>query len=418
MGSLTERTSKSGGPSTWCAQIRRKEAGREVFSVSKTFERKAAAKAWMKKKEEELDRPGGLDRAIAAKKMGAHGRPTLRMAIQRSIEESNKEFKKTKAQVLRSVCTDDIADMACEDIRSEHIVNYAQRLLLGDAGGDDRRAGDSAQRREPSTVGNYLSHLATVFGIARPAWGYPLDSRAMDDAMIVCKMLGYIAKSNQRTRRPTLEELNRLMKYFLDGWERRPSSIPMHRVVAYAIFSTRRLAEICRQTWEDLGIETTMVRAMKHPGSPNGKDTETLITPQAFAIANAMPRINDRVFPFNPDSISTAFTRACAELGIEDLHFHDLRHDGISWMSERNIGLAIVKAHSGHRTLASLDRYNNIKRVGDKYADWKWLPVITEPFKPAAAAALSRRLLAERRYKRRGRADGRPAAPSGSSPSV
>jgi hypothetical protein len=61
----------------------------------------------MKKKEEELDKHGGLDRAIAAKKMGAHGRRTLRMAIQRSIEESDKEFKKTKTQVLRAIGTDD-----------------------------------------------------------------------------------------------------------------------------------------------------------------------------------------------------------------------------------------------------------------------------------------------------------------------
>jgi hypothetical protein len=151
------------------------------------------------------------------------------VAIQRSIEESNKELKKTKAQVLRAICTDDIVDMACVDIRSEHIVNCAWRPLLGDVGGDDPES-----RRPRSTqgaLGNCLSHLATVFGIARPAWGYPLDPQAMDDAMIVCKTMGYIAKSNQRTRRPTLEELDRRMQYFLYGWERRPGSIPMRRVI-------------------------------------------------------------------------------------------------------------------------------------------------------------------------------------------
>jgi hypothetical protein len=33
---------------------------------------------------------------------------------------------------------------------------------------------------EPSTVGNYISHLASVFSIARPAWGYELNQQAME----------------------------------------------------------------------------------------------------------------------------------------------------------------------------------------------------------------------------------------------
>jgi integrase len=402
VGSVTERKSKSGGPSTWCAQIRRKQGKKVVFSLSQTFEREAAARTWMKKKEKELDKPGALERAIAGAK--SPPKPTLDAAIDRQVRESARELKKTKAQVLRSIRDDEIASMACEDIRSEHLVAFAKRLLDGE--------------REPSTVGNYMSHLSGLFSIARPAWGYQLDAQAMADAMTVCKRLGYIAKSNQRDRRPTLEELDRLMTYFLDAWQRRPSSIPMHRVTAFAIFSMRRQAEICRLKWVDLGIDRTMVRRMKHPGSAVGKDTKTLITPEARAVALAMPAGDDRIFPFNPDSVSTAFTRACKELEIEDLHFHDLRHDGISWLSERNIGTQIVKAHSGHRTSASLDRYTNIEKIGDKYAGWQWLPIVTEPVTTASASALSAQPRGERRYKRRGRAGGRRAAPSGSAPSV
>lgn len=66
MGTVTERKSKSGGESTWCAQIRRKTGGKVVHSLSQTFEREAAAKAWLKKTEAALDKPGGLEAAIAA----------------------------------------------------------------------------------------------------------------------------------------------------------------------------------------------------------------------------------------------------------------------------------------------------------------------------------------------------------------
>jgi hypothetical protein len=32
---------------------------------------------------------------------------------------------------------------------------------------------------------HYLSHLASIFTVARPMWKYPLDSQAMDDALVV-----------------------------------------------------------------------------------------------------------------------------------------------------------------------------------------------------------------------------------------
>ena len=178
MGSITERKSKRGGPSTWCAQIRISKDRQVVLSISQTFEREAAARTWLTKKERELAKPGGLERAIEAASMGAAGRPTLRVAIERSITESNKEIRKTKAQVLRSICEDKIADMICEDILSQHIVEYALRLLEGRAGGDGNVQGDaSSRRRAPSTVGNYMSHLSSVFAIAKPAWNYPLEWR-------------------------------------------------------------------------------------------------------------------------------------------------------------------------------------------------------------------------------------------------
>jgi hypothetical protein len=32
-------------------------------------------------------------------------------------------------------------------------------------------------------------------------------------------------------------------------------------------------------------------------------------------------------FPYDPKSVGAAFTRACHILGIQDLRFHDLRHE-------------------------------------------------------------------------------------------
>ena len=56
-----------------------------------------------------------------------------------------------------------------------------------------------------------------------------------------------------------------------------------------------------------------------------------------------MTRGYGRIFPHNHRSVSAAFTRACDELKIEDLHFHDLRGTAatkfyLAGMSEREIG--------------------------------------------------------------------------------
>jgi integrase len=84
-----------------------------------------------------------------------------------------------------------------------------------------------------------------------------------------------------------------------------------------------------------------------------------------------------RVFPYTTDAVSAAFTRACQLLGIEDLHFHDLRHDGISRLFEMGKTIPQAASVSGHKSWQSLQRYTHLRQTGDKYAGWKWLDVVT-----------------------------------------
>lgn len=229
---------------------------------------------------------------------------------------------------------------------------------------------------QPQTAGNYLSHIAAVYQLAGPAWGYQLEPQVIDDARKVCKSLGLTSRSNQRERRPTLAELDKLMEHF--GRVKRKDAIPMREIICYAIFSTRRQEEITRQTFEDLDEShpDIWVRDMKHPGEIVGNDVRCGLTPEALAIIvnrRKTPEQTGRIFPHSSDSISRAFTDACALLGIEDLHFHDLRHDGISRLFELGWNIPNVAGISGHRTWNSLRRYTHIRQRGDKYASWPWL---------------------------------------------
>lgn len=357
---------RADGTVGYTAQIRITRGGIK-HTEAQTFERERAAKAWAAKREEELSKPGALERAATSEM-------TLGQTIDRYIQESRVGLGKTKAQVLNSIKAHPIAAKPADKITSVDITGFAQELIEGG--------------RKPQTVANYISHLSAVFAIAGPAWGIALDYQAMKDAQKVTKRLGTTKKSDKRDRRPTLDELETILTHYTARSlysRRRGDAIPMDVLIPFAIYSTRRQEEITRITWADLDEEHSrvLVRDMKNPGEKIGNDVWVDLPPEALAIIKAQPRDDDRIFPFDARSVSSQFTKALQFLEIRDLHFHDLRHDGISRLFEigwgadgKGTSIPHVAAVSGHRTWASLKRYTHVRHHGDKYADWSWLAAI------------------------------------------
>ena len=68
------------------------------------------------------------------------------------------------------------------------------------------------------------------------------------------------------------------------------------------------------------------------------------------------------LFPIEPNSLSQAFRRACHRAGIENLHFHDLRHEAITRFFELGLSIPEVASISGHRDYRMLERYTHISR--------------------------------------------------------
>ena len=360
MGTITSRRRRDGS-AAYLAQIVFKRDGAIVFRQNKTFDREPAAAAWIKKREAELAKPNALMKARA----GATS-PTLADAIDRYTAESLKQAGRTKLQVLRTIKQHDIASLRCGEIASQDIVHFAQAI---------------GKTAKPQTTANYLAHLGAVFAVAKPAWGFDLDPQAMSDAVKVAKRLGLTSKSRERSRRPTLPELDALMKRFAESKLRRPDSTPMQVLIAFAIFSTRRLEEITRMRWGDLdeAHSRIKIRNMKNPGEKIGNDVWCDLPTEALRIVRAMPRKADEIFPFSAGAIGAAFTRTCKLLEIVDLHFHDLRHDGVSRLFELGLSIPQVAAVSGHRSWTSLKRYTHMRQTGDKYEAWPWLDALAPP---------------------------------------
>lgn len=366
MGSVQARPRRDGSVA-YTAQVRIKRDGRVLLTKAATFASEDEARRWMVKAERALAKPGAIDAAVSRRQA-----MTVGDAIKRYIKEKRGSIGRTKEQVLRSLHAYDIATKACPELTSADIVALAQDLAAGG--------------RVPSTVGNYLSHLSAVLALVKPAWNVDLDRGAVPDAMVACSRLGLSGKSRSRSRRPTLEELDVLMTHFVDRTKRR-NALPMHRLTAFAIFSTRRQEEIVRIEWVDLEPSRVLVRDMKHPGEKIGNDVWCELTPEAERIILAAPKTAARIFPYNERTISTAFTRACKLLGIIDLHFHDLRHEGVSRLFELGRTLPLAASVSGHRSWQSLQRYTHIKAAGDKFSGWKWLDIVAPPAGPDEADA-------------------------------
>ena len=356
--SILERPRKD-GTTSFRAQVRVFTGKKLTYSEAQTFDRRPAAETWLELRKKELSKPDAMKRV-------KNEDPPLGEIIDKYIGSHKKAIGKTKSQVLDTIKKYDIANMRGSMILSTHLTAFADEL--------------AARGIQPQTVGNYLSHLSSVFKIAKPAWGYPLSYQEIQDARLVAKHQGTVGRSKQRVRRPTLAELDRLLSHFAERERRDSRVIPMTLVTMFAIFSTRRQEEICRIAIADLDAQHSeiLVRDLKHPGEKMGNDMRTTLPPEAMSIVNlqlAKPRVQQsgRIFPYSSDAISRAFTDSCNLLGIEDLHFHDLRHDGISRLFEMGWQIPNVAMVSAHRTWTSLKRYTHIRHSGDKYHGWPWL---------------------------------------------
>ena len=355
MGTIVERKRKN-GTTAFMAKIIIRRGGVVVYRKTETFDRRPAARAWVAIQEHDLSKPGALERASAP----SH---TLGDAIRKFKEDSKKAIGRTKLQVLNYILKMPIADMACEKIGSKQLIDFCSTL---------------AKDRKPATVATYLSGLSGVFRLAWAAWGMSLDREAMATTFIVARELGLIDRPESRERRPTLDELHRVLTWFSTRAE---LAMPMVDIVIFAIFSARRQAEITRIRWADLDEvgSRVLVRDMKNPGDTKGNHVWCDLPPQALQIIQAQPRTDDRIFPYNSRSVGWTFADACRMLGIDDLRFHDLRHEAVSRLFEMGWTIPRVATVSAHRSWQNLQRYTHVRQTGDKYDGWKWLDVFTNP---------------------------------------
>lgn len=325
----------------WQAIVRVKKNGEMVHQESRSFTGPRAemlARDWADRLEKRIAQGGVPNRKLESTTLGklltsyaekrAELKP-LRRAMEHELYQLAGEFDRHKL----------------DSLTSETFTKYALRRRAEGVGG--------------ATILHNLSTVRSVLNAARPMFGLEIDGGVLGEAISALKTVGAVSKSVSRDRRPTTEELNRLTEEFERVASHPSTVIPMAKIISLAVVLPRRLGELTRMRWADLKDNVITLEDTKHPATPRTEHVP--VPPDAATIIAEMPVIDERILPYNPESVSAAFQRACDRLGIEDLRFHDLRHEGITRLFERGLDIQHVSAISGHQSWAMLKRYTHIK---------------------------------------------------------
>lgn len=323
----------------WQAMVRRKG----FPEAAKSFPTRGAAKTWA----ERLERDQAQRTAAGTTDDDLM---TVRACIQwyTHPDRQNDPWGRTKSADLNRLLGYGIADRIAAELKShDYIRHVEQRRKLG--------AG-------PATAGNDLIWLRQVLRSVRAGKNIKsIDLAELDDATADLRRRKLIQKSRQRDRRLSTDEEKALFAHFRKRDVH--AELPMVDIVRFALATARRQEEITRLRWRDLDKKKGIawLDDVKHPRQKIGNRRAFRVLPEAWTIIERQPKTCDEVFPYNPKSVGSAFTNACHLLAIQDLHFHDLRHEATSRLFERGYSIQEVAQFTLHESWATLKRYTHLK---------------------------------------------------------
>ncbi len=127
------------------------------------------------------------------------------------------------------------------------------------------------------------------------------------------------------------------------------------RVVQSCFETGMRRSEVLGLTWQHVDLEKRIVSLSD---TKNGHPRWIPLTQAACDVLDGISLREARVFPLSESALTQAWGHAIRRADIEDLRFHDLRHEALSRWAHRLKGDVFkLSMISGHRTLQMAQRY-------------------------------------------------------------
>lgn len=320
------------------AIVRVKQGGVQVHTESRMFDTERLARDWKLRVTREIKARGPVERQLSTTTM-------------EDLIEDYRKAREAARPMGRSMHGD--LDLLISALGKRPLHSLSPGLW------SDFARKRHAEGAGPATVKHNLSIARALLNAAKPMFGINVDGSSVVAALKALETAGFVSNSQQRERRPSQAELDRLVAEFLRVQNHPSTVIPMHKIVPLAVALPRRMGELCAMRWLDYNGGVMTLRDTKHPRRPRTEHVP--VPPAARAMLDAIPRIDERVLPYVADSVGASFERACDRVGIKDLRFHDLRHEGICRLFETGLSIPEVAMISGHTSWSTLKRYTHLR---------------------------------------------------------
>ena len=206
----------------------------------------------------------------------------------------------------------------------------------------------------PSSLKRELTILSRVLTIASRDWGISIQQNPV-------KMISLPKADKARTRRLEAGEKERLLQ---------GANPELNRIITVALETGMRRGEI-------LSIKKSHIDSPKSvlfiPSTKTDEPRSIPLSSQALIALRGQMRASQRgsggviclyethLFTYTPRGLSGAFLRLCRRLNIDNLHFHDLRHEATSRLFEKGLNPVEVATITGHKDTRMLMRYTHLR---------------------------------------------------------
>ncbi|MDP2833820.1 MAG: site-specific integrase [Pseudomonadota bacterium] len=315
-----------------------------------TFERLTDAKAWASKTESDM-------------KAGRHFGQSKRHNFAELADEYAPHAKdKPRLDYWRETFGPERLDT----ITPARIAKERDKLLSEETDRKDAATGE-LKKRTGATVNRYLAALSSClsYGVKELQW---LERNPME-----------------RVRKPA-ENKGRVR--FLSDDERgalldacRPHA-DLYLALVLSLTTGARQAEIMGLRWGQIDFARQVISLTE---TKNGDRRALPLVGQALDLLRERGRVrtlgDDRIFPPTRAAkkadcldLRDPWTKALKAAGIENFHWHDLRHTAASYLAMSGVSLVEIAKVLGHRTLQMVARYSHLSdghivATGQKLAD-------------------------------------------------
>ncbi len=212
----------------------------------------------------------------------------------------------------------------------------------------DKFKAERAKEVSPATVNRQLACLKSIFNKAT-AWG------KFEGANPV-KVIKLFKENNQRLRFLEQTEILKLLDCCAEH---------LKPIVIIALNTGFRRGEILSLKWSSVDFERSIIYLK------NTKNGEGREVPMNVAVKNALirqPRHSHSNYIFYKKDgtpigdIKKSFLTALKKSGINNFHFHDLRHTFASQLAMNSVDLNTIRELLGHKSMVMTIRYSHLSQ--------------------------------------------------------